>query len=234
MPLLCPLRAQVETQLRQVNAQFARLNGMSGAHMLDLYGRTAVVAPPPAAPAAALQRKASKRLPLSEATRALIRQAHSKLPRDVLGGSLPGSQAASQPGSPPVGGAAAGALLASQPASRTPSASFGAGGVLHLGGALSRQATVRFDMPQQAGQAAAGGAGQAGGSRPPAAAGPGGVLHIPDEREDRLLPYRSGLRGPLGQHGGGGGVCAVWRCRPALSSAHSTAPPPLSLHSRAA
>ncbi len=166
VPSPTPPRLQVETQLRQVNAQFARLNDTSGAHVLDLYGRTAVV-PRTEEPQeqAALQRKASKRMQLSETTRALIRQAHSKLPRDMLGGSLPGSQAASQPGSPPVGGGARGTPSVSfrQPAAAT--------------GAAVGQAAVA----------------QAAGSRPGTAQGPGGVLRIPeesDERAQRLLPYR--------------------------------------------
>lgn len=193
-----PTPSQVETALRSVNASFARLNGMSGAHMLDLYGRTAVVAAAAAPRPSQLSRKPSKRLPLSEATRALIRQAHSKLPREALG-SLPGSAAASQPGSPALPLGLGGASLAP---SRTPSLSFGQGGMLQpsaLTGALSRQATVRFDVSAD-GQPAAGGSGpsrlqppsrsaSALGSRVAAA----GVLHIPDEpdeRADRLLPYR--------------------------------------------
>ena len=191
-------RPQVETQLRQVNAQFARLNGMSGAHMLDLYGRTAVQAPAAPAPQPALTRKPSKRLPLSETTRALIRQAHSRLPRDALG-SLPGSQAASQPGSPPVRLEGSGPSGSEAP-SRSPSLG------LHQAGGISRASTVRFDVPpgsaaapgvlpvpdqqaQQAQQAAAGAPSRSGSARAAA-----GVLHIPAERdaerEERLLPYR--------------------------------------------
>ncbi|RMZ56390.1 hypothetical protein APUTEX25_004773, partial [Auxenochlorella protothecoides] len=58
---------QVETQLREVSASFARLNGMAGAHALDLYGRT--TADEGAAPARRtdLVRRASKRVPLSSA-----------------------------------------------------------------------------------------------------------------------------------------------------------------------
>lgn len=171
---------QVETQLREVNAHFARLNGMSGAHMLDLYGRTAAqqAAAPPSAPA--LARKPSKRLALSESTRALIRQAHSKIPKEALAG-LSGSQAGSQPGSPPVGGVAP--QLPSAPVSRTPSVSQGPGGALQLGGELSRQpTTVRFDMT--------GGGGSPVARAASALAAQPGVLQIPDEREDRLLPYR--------------------------------------------
>lgn len=168
---------QVETQLRQVNAHFARLNGMSGAHMLDLYGRTAVQQAAAAAPAQALSRKASKRLPLSETTRALLRQAHSKVSPEVLAGL-----AGSQPSSPPVGAAG---QLPSAPASRTPSITMGSGGVLQLGGNLLRQATVRFDVPVAAQQ-------QQQQAMPQRSAS-AGVLHIPDEssaQEDRLLPYR--------------------------------------------
>lgn len=180
-------RPQVETQLRQVNAQFARLNGMSGAHMLDLYGRTAVQAPAAPPPQPALARKASKRLPLSETTRALIRQAHSRLTQV---GSLPGSQAASQPGSPqrlPERSGASG----SQGPSRSPSLSLAQPGI-------SRTSTVRFDVPP-GGTATHGSlpvpdqqaAGSARGGSASAAAG---VLHIPAERdadrEERLLPYR--------------------------------------------
>lgn len=170
-----PSHPQVETQLRQVNAQFARLNDTSGAHVLDLYGRTAVVPRPEEPPEqAALQRKASKRIALSETTRALIRQAHSKLPREMLGGSLPGSQAASQPGSPPVAAGRGGPGAAA--AFGTPSVSFERGG-LGAAGAV--------------GQAAA------AGSRPGTSQGPGGVLRIPeesDERAQRLLPYRWAAR----------------------------------------
>ena len=165
----------METQLRQVNAHFARLNGMSGAHMLDLYGRTTANRAPPAAAAPSLQRKASKRLPLREATRALLRQAHSKLPQGVAAGLLQprsperGSLDGSQPGSAP----------ASATTSRTPSLSFAnGGGPGVLGVTLPRQATVRFDVP----------AGEAAGV--PRTASASGVLQVPDEREERLLPYR--------------------------------------------
>lgn len=167
-----PTLAQVETQLRQVNAQFARLNDTSGAHVLDLYGRTAAM-PRADEPQqqAALQRKASKRIPISETTRALIRQAHSKLPREMLGGSLPGSQAASQPSSPPVGGSRGGLGAFGTP-------------------------SVSFDRAIQGARGAAGrpaAAAQPAGSRPGTTQGPGGVLRIPeesDERAQRLLPYR--------------------------------------------
>lgn len=57
----------METQLRDVNARFARLYGMSGAHALDLYGRTNLPRGPaakePEKPGAG--RRPGKRLPIS-------------------------------------------------------------------------------------------------------------------------------------------------------------------------
>eukprot|EP00887_Chlorella_sp_A99_P007742 scaffold20.g7742.t1 len=55
---------QVETQLRDVNAAFARLNGLSGAHALDLYGRTTI---------------------RQETAPALIKHAHTRLPLGLSG-----------------------------------------------------------------------------------------------------------------------------------------------------
>lgn len=209
-PLLMPcglssfpfVRPQVETQLRQVNAHFARLNGMSGAHVLDLYGRTTANRLGPVAAQPAQSRKASKRLPLREATRQLIRQAHSKLPQ----GSSVGGGGTPPPGSPPGNRSSAdgGSLPPSQTvsfnASRAPSSAtaFGitppAAAAGELSAAVSRQATVRFDVGPGEGQApavrrissaSATSAGGRGGGR-----GASGVLHIPDEREERLQPYR--------------------------------------------
>lgn len=206
----------METQLRQVNAQFARLNGMSGANVLDLYGRTAAQQLAPAVAAPELRRAASKRLPLRETTRALLRQAHSKLPQSSLGSPAGGDGA----GFESLPGSVAGSL----PVSRMPSTTAGQGpGLsganlgLSMGGAMSRQATVRFDVPS-------GGSGEAGvvprissarfASERGAGGGPrvvprvasagavgAGVLQIPDEREERLQPYRWGLGSRL--QGGG-------------------------------
>lgn len=175
--------AQVETQLRQVNAHFARLNGMSGAHVLDLYGRTAAQQAAPSAPQQALSRKPSARLPLRDSTRELIRQAHSKL-------------LSYQPGSPSAAGGVSGSQPGSFLPSRAPSLTFGQGGgapPLGLGsGSMSRHATVRFDVPGTDAQAPA--SPKAGGQRlvqrVASASGAGGVLQIPDEREERLQPYR--------------------------------------------
>ena len=178
-----------------MNIQFARLNGMSGAHMLDLYGRTAVQQAAPSAPQPELQRKPSKRLPLKEATRVLLRQAHSKLPQGSLGslsGSQPGSPQVAPPGGATAGGAPSGlgsrpggdgaaAAAASQPPSRTPSSLV----------PVSRQGTVRFDVPPNGGEPEGGGEpAQHSASAFAAAAATPRVLHIPDEREERLLPYR--------------------------------------------
>lgn len=55
----------METQLRDVNAQFARLNGLSAAHALDLYGRNTIRQEQATPEQPVLQRKPSKRLPLS-------------------------------------------------------------------------------------------------------------------------------------------------------------------------
>lgn len=67
MPCLPTRSLQVETQLRDVNARFARLYGVSGAHALDLYGRTNLPkSPAPAAPeASGVARRTGKRLPIS-------------------------------------------------------------------------------------------------------------------------------------------------------------------------
>jgi hypothetical protein len=177
---------QVEAALRQVNAHFARLNGVGGAHTLDLYGRTTAARPAAAAAQPAAARKAGKRLPLREATRELIRQAHSKRP---AGGDSTGGPASPARRDSLEGGSLPPSAAPSLPASRTPSFTVGARaaqGVLGLpGGALSRQATVRFDMGPAQQQ------GPPGVPRPAsAAAAPPGVLRIPEQREERLLPYR--------------------------------------------
>ena len=201
MPLLAaacvPPSLQVETQLRHVNAHFARLNGMSGAHGLDLYGRTAALLTAPAAPPPALQRKPSKRLPLREETRALLRQAHGKTAPSQ---QQQQQQQGSLPGSP--GGTSSQQLL-TQLASRTPSITLAPGGVP---AGMSRQSTVRFDIPMHEASQGAGG----GGAGPQALTGlgmrhshsygggaPAGVLQIPDERQERLEPYRCAVAGRL-------------------------------------
>ena len=73
---------QVENQLRAVNAQFARLSGVSGAHAwsLDLYGRMPAAKDEPQAQRSSLQRRASRKVPLPEATQALVQYASRHLP----------------------------------------------------------------------------------------------------------------------------------------------------------
>ena len=175
---------QVETQLRDVNARFARLNGLSGAHVLDLYGRTSERQEALSARASALARKPTRNQGMSRSAKALVRQAHSRL---LLGG---GSVDGGSPG--PLarlagGGSAGGSVAGSMPASRVPSLTpsrlslDGRPGAASLADPATapRQATVRFDVPSSPGRGA--------GVAPP------GVLHVPpslDEREERLLPYR--------------------------------------------
>lgn len=89
---------EVELQLRSVNGQFARLSGASGAHGygLDLYGRLPAPKDDQAVNArSTLQRRTSRRLPLPEATQALVHLASRNIEsRHCRGASL--SQSPSQ------------------------------------------------------------------------------------------------------------------------------------------
>lgn len=73
---------QVESQLRAVNAQFARLSGVSGSHSwsLDLYGRIPNGKEETRSQRTSLQRRSSRKQQLPEATQALIHYASRHLP----------------------------------------------------------------------------------------------------------------------------------------------------------
>ncbi len=73
---------QVESQLRAVNAQFARLSGVSGSHSwsLDLYGRMPNGRDETQSQRTTLQRRTSRKQPLPEATQALVHYASRHLP----------------------------------------------------------------------------------------------------------------------------------------------------------
>jgi hypothetical protein len=73
---------QVESQLRAVNAQFARLSGVSGSHSwsLDLYGRMPNGREETQSQRTTLQRRPSRKQPLPEATQALVHYASRHLP----------------------------------------------------------------------------------------------------------------------------------------------------------
>lgn len=79
---------QVEGQLRAVNAQFARLSGVSGAHAwsLDLYGRMPTARDEPQQQGAVLQRRASRKAPLPEGAQALVQYASRHLPAMATAG----------------------------------------------------------------------------------------------------------------------------------------------------
>jgi hypothetical protein len=60
---------QVTTQLREINTHFSRLNGVSGVHVLDLYGRPPQEDAFPTALMPTLSKKSSRRAPMSAAAK---------------------------------------------------------------------------------------------------------------------------------------------------------------------
>ncbi|KAL6785838.1 hypothetical protein ACKKBG_A00370 [Auxenochlorella protothecoides x Auxenochlorella symbiontica] len=192
---------QVETQLREVSASFARLNGMAGAHALDLYGRT--TADEGAAPARRtdLVRRASKRVPLSSVQQAAVRAAQSRSAAVSFSAghrrSLEGLPDLPRQGS--AGGDAGGAVAEEEPVlmEMRPRGLQGQGGgergdagVVHAPAAPAAAGarSVRFDVAPAPGDGSSPGA--------DAASPVAGVLRLDPgvagarDREERLRPYR--------------------------------------------
>lgn len=163
---------QVEGQLREVSARFARLDGSAGAHTLDLYGRNTLQREPDAAAAAPVARKASRRQQPNQSAQALVRHASLRMPAgQSMGGPVSRGTSAAR-----LGGM-------EQPQQE---------------GGARQQATVRFDVgaSQPSGSGTRSPERRYGSPTRLGRQGEGpsslsGVLQVPaDPREERMQPYR--------------------------------------------
>ena len=163
---------QVEGQLREVSARFARLDGSAGAHALDLYGRNTLQREPDAAAAAPVAAKANRRQALNQSAKALVRHASLRMPSgQSMGGLVSRTASAARLGGmqqpQQEGGERQHATVRFDISSSQPS------------GSGARSPERRFGSPTRLGRL---------GEGPSPSSG---VLQVPaDPREERMQPYR--------------------------------------------